>query len=146
MTSSTNVQTFNTASHGYRNSRPKASPPFSIRFTDEERSRLDRAAGALSLAAYIRLKLFDDDMPRSRRSTKRRRQPSAELAVLSHMLGGLGQSRLASNLNQLAKAANTGTLPLSPEVERELKEACEAVQEMRRDLVAALGVKPEDGS
>ena len=32
-------------------------PPFSIRFSEEERARLDRAAGTLSLAAYMRLKL-----------------------------------------------------------------------------------------
>lgn len=36
----------------------KAPAPFSIRFTDEERAWLEKDAGTLSLAAYIRLKLF----------------------------------------------------------------------------------------
>ncbi len=118
-------------------------PPFSIRFSEEERARLDRAAGALSLAAYIRLKLFseDDAPPPRRRLTRKRYQPSAELAVLGHMLGSLGKSRMASNLNQIAKAANTGALPVTPELEKELLEACAAVLSMRQELISALGVK-----
>lgn len=118
-------------------------PPFSIRFTDEERAYLTQQAGALSLAAYIRLKLFSDAdrLPSSPRMTKKSRSPSAELTVLGHMLGGLGQSRLASNLNQIAKAANIGALPVTPELEAELNDACSAVKEMRRDLIEALGIE-----
>ncbi len=121
----------------------KAPPPFSIRFTDEERARLDRDAGALSLAAYMRLKLFagDEPPPTKRKPTRKKHIPSAELAVIGQMLGGLGQSRLASNMNQIAKAANIGTLPVSPELEAELSEACAAIQDMRRNLIQALGVK-----
>ena len=127
----------------------KHPPPFSIRFTDEERARLDRDAGTLSLAAYIRLKLFagDDPPPTARKSVRKKMStPSAELAVLGHMLGGLGQSRLASNLNQIAKAANMGALPVSPELEQELSEACAAVTAMRNDLIDALGIKARGGS
>jgi hypothetical protein len=54
----------------------------------------------------------------------------------------LGASRLSSNLNQLAKAVNTGSLPVSPEVEAELMEACQEVQELRADLLRALGKMP----
>lgn len=126
--------------------RKKHPPPFSIRFTDAERAQLDRDAGTLSLAAYIRLKLFAGiDPPPSKRKPARKikSKPSAELAVLGHMLGGLGQSRLASNMNQIAKAANMGALPVSPELEKELFEACAAVQSMRKDLITALGVKAQ---
>ena len=126
--------------------RKKHPPPFSIRFTDEERARLNRDAGALSLAAYIRLKLFagDEPPPTKRKLTRKvKPKPSAELAVLGHMLGGLGQSRLASNLNQIAKAANMGALPVSPDLEQELFAACAAVQSMRQDLIAALGIKAQ---
>ncbi len=120
-------------------------PPFSIRFSEEERARLDQAAGALSLAAYIRLKLFSDDdaPPTKRKLTRKQYQPSAELAVLGHMLGSLGKSRLASNLNQIAKAANIGALPVTPELEQELHEACAAVLNMRQELISALGVKAQ---
>ena len=54
------------------------------------------------------------------------------------MLAELGKSRLASNLNQLAKAANTGSLPVSPETEQALVQACEDVRRMRHALPAAL--------
>jgi len=127
--------------------KTKSPPPFSIRFTDEERAQLNRDAGTLSLAAYMRLKLFADceNTPKLRKLTRKIAQPSAELAVLGHMLGGLGKSRLASNLNQIAKAANMGALPVTPELEGELSEACADVRAMRQSLVAALGIKPEDG-
>ena len=130
--------------HPAKPTRKKHPPPFSIRFTEDERARLDRDAGTLSLAAYIRLKLFtgDEPPPTKRNLTRKvKPKPSAELAVLGHMLGGLGQSRLASNLNQIAKAANLGALPVSQDLEQELFAACAAVQSMRQDLIAALGVK-----
>ncbi len=145
MTISPNVQTFNEVAQELPRCQKKHSAPFSIRFTDEERTRLEQAAGTHSLAAYIRLKLFTgDDAPTGRRrATKKPRQPSAELAVLGHMLGGLGQSRLANNLNQIAKAANMGTLPLGPELEEELWKACAEIQQMRVALIEALGVKSQ---
>ncbi len=128
--------------------RPKAakhSPPYSIRFTDEERAQLNRDAGTLSLATYIRLNLFCDGDPSAspRKLIRKRQQPSAELAVLGHMLGGLGRSRLASNLNQLAKAANVGALPVTSDLEQELHEACEAIGQMRAELIEALGIKAQ---
>ena len=123
--------------------KPKAPPPFSIRFTDAERARLDRDAGMLSLAVYIRLKLFagDELPPTKRKPTRKKYAPSAELAVLGQMLGRLGQSRLSTNLNQIARAASKGALPVTPELEQELIEACAAIREMRENLIKALGVK-----
>ncbi|MEM9494994.1 MAG: hypothetical protein AAGA09_03240 [Pseudomonadota bacterium] len=119
--------------------------PFSIRFTDEERARLRRDAGALSLAAYIRLKLFCDGKPdgSKRNATRKRNAPSVELTMISQLLGALGQSRLSSNLNQIAKAANVGALPVSPELESELQAACADVRAMRETLIVALGLKSE---
>jgi hypothetical protein len=61
------------------------------------------------------------------------------------VLGVLGRSRLASNLNQLAKAVNTGSLPVTPETEADLKEACRQVSALREDLLRALGKSPGDG-
>lgn len=57
----------------------------------------------------------------------------------------LGRSRLASNMNQLAKAANAGILDVSEQVIRDLQEACRAIATMREMLIAALGVMPEGG-
>lgn len=45
---------------------PKRPSPLSVRLTDEERARLERDAGSMSLNAYIRERLFGEDVaPRS---------------------------------------------------------------------------------
>lgn len=125
--------------------KPKHLPPFSIRFTEEERAELEQAAGALTLAAYIRLKLFSEDgEPTSpRMKTRKKPSPSIEMTIIGQLLGLLGNARLASNLNQLAKAANIGALPVTPETEKELQETCADVREMRLFLIKAMGIKAE---
>jgi len=137
---STITQFQQAASNPQRPPKPKMFP-FSLRFTAEERERLRREAGTRSLAAYIRFKLLGESA--SPRKFKRR-NPSLDHAALGRVLGALGQSRLASNLNQIAKVANMGALPVSPELEQELHEACADVRAMRQSLIAALGIKPED--
>lgn len=127
-------------------SKHRRPSPFSIRFSDEERAQLLHEAGVLSLAAYIRLKLFTSgpDISKERkRLTRKHFSPSVELTVLSRMLGELGKSRLSSNLNQIAKAANVGALPVTPQLERKLLEACAAVQHMRSALISAIGIKDQ---
>ena len=48
--------------------------------------------------------------------------------------------RLASNLNQLARAANSGRLDVSLEVEAVLLEACADLREIKARLLKALGL------
>lgn len=119
--------------------KTKYPPPFSIRFTFEERARLDADRGSRALSTHIREKLFGDDIAPRRRPGN---SPLGDAEALGRVLGALGASRLSSNLNQLAKAVNTGSLPVSPEVEAELMEACQEVQELRADLLRALGKMP----
>jgi hypothetical protein len=110
--------------------------PFSLRLTFEERARLERDAVGMSLGAYIRLRLFGENAaPRKTRG----RQPVKDHEALGRVLGALGGSRLSQNLNQLAKAVNTGSLPVTPETERDLREACASVALLRADLMRALG-------
>ncbi|MEM9232412.1 MAG: hypothetical protein AAGB10_22720 [Pseudomonadota bacterium] len=134
-----------------RNGRPpapgkkrKLPPPFSIRLTDEERERIERDAGALSIAAYIRMKLFCDEhsgRPARRSRTKKQHSPSAELAMISNMLGALGSSELAASMSRISKAADIGALPVTPELETEIAAACSDIRQMREALISALGVK-----
>jgi len=99
---------------------PKYPSPFSIRFTFEERPRLDAERGRKALSAHIRECLFGDDTaPRKRPGNS----PVGDEEALGRVLGALGDSRLSSNLNQLAKAVNTGSLPVTPETEADLVEA-----------------------
>ena len=114
-------------------------PPFSLRLTYEERARLDAERGDKTLAAYIRERLFGEDAaPRKRRGNS----PVQDKEALGRMAGAFGQSRLSQNLNQLARAVNTGSLPVTPETEAEIKEACREISEMRAELLAALGKVP----
>lgn len=117
-------------------------PPYSIRFTFEERARLDAERGRKPLSAYIREKLFGDDASPRKRLTNR---PVEDAEALGRVLGALGSSRLSANLNQLAKAVNTGSLPVTPETEAELQEACREIKALRADLMLALGKKPGGG-
>lgn len=118
---------------------PKYPPPFSLRLTYEERARLIAEASGRPLSVYIRECLLGDA------ATPRRwfgNSPVRDYEALGRVLGVLGQSRLASNLNQLAKAAHTGSLPVTPETEAELKQACRDVAAMRAELLKALGKVP----
>ena len=119
---------------------PKRPPPFSVRLSEDERARLMAAAGGVPLGTYIKAAALGGTAPR------RRSSPFAvqDRRAFSEALALLGQSRLASNLNQLARAANIGSLPLTPETEADLKEALRAVQSLRALLLAGLGYRPED--
>lgn len=118
-------------------SRAKTPAPFSLRLTFEERARLEAAANGVPLGAYIRAILFNEELPKVRR---RNMNPVADHQALARVLASLGQSRLSSNLNQLARAVNTGTLPVHPEIEAELREACADIAQMRAILIEALGL------
>lgn len=91
--------------------------PYSLRLSPEERERLDRDAGDMPLAVYIRSRLFDDPTPRKRRM----KRPVKDHKLLAELLTKLGSSRISNNLNQLARAANSGSLLLMPEIEEELR-------------------------
>ena len=91
------------------NSKPK---PFSLRLSFDERARLEQDASGMALGAYIRDRLFGENAaPRQTRG----HFPVKDYAALGRVLAALGQSRLSNNLNQLAKAVNTGSLPVTPD-------------------------------
>jgi hypothetical protein len=118
----------------------KRPPPFSLRLTSEERQQLERRAAGTSLGAYIRACLFGENAanPASTRRT-RIKFPVKDHKALAHVLGQLGASRLSSNLNQLAKAVNSGSLPVNPETEHDLQEACRDIRAIKHMLMRALG-------
>jgi hypothetical protein len=122
------------------NRKAKRPAPFSLRLSAEERARLIAEAAGAPLGAYIKAKLLGSASPvRMRRTglTVQDRQALAQALAL------LGQSRLSSNLNQLAHAANIGALPITPETESELTESIRDVRAIRRLLLFALGLKAE---
>ena len=120
-----------------RAERPPKPAPFSLRLSQDERARLILEAGDQTLGAYIRDRLFGDSLPKRR---PHRRRPVKDEQALAQALGQLGNSHLANNLNQLAKAANTGSLPVSRETEEALRHAIDDVHAMRQMLMQALGL------
>lgn len=123
--------------------KSKYAPPFSIRLSNEERTILEQAAGDRPLAAYIRWQIFKDIMPDMPKKRTRGEAADIDQKAIAKLLGALGQSRIASNINQLAKAANSGSLPVNHDVLASLQEAVTAVNWMRKTLIKALGLKPQ---
>ena len=116
----------------------KTLPPFSLRLTPEERAQIEKDAAGMSLGAYIRSCLFDSSVPKRR---VRNKFPVKDHQELAKVLGKLGRSRLANNLNQLAKAMNRGTLEITPETEQVIHDACSDIRWMRHILMAAMGLR-----
>lgn len=119
----------------------KREPPFSVRLSFEERTRLARAAGDLPIAAYIKSLLFADDAPMAR---TRGRTPVKDEKALAEVLACLGASRIANNLNQLARAANSGSFYFDRETKTQITAACGDIRVMRQLLMQALGFKLDD--
>lgn len=113
------------------------SRPLSVRFSDAEKARLAELAGGKPVSLYIRERALEGQTDRRRA----RPGPVKDGDSLGKLLGLLGQSRIASNLNQLAKAANQGSLPVTEETEADLRAACAGVFDMRLLLLQALGMR-----
>lgn len=100
-----------------------------VRWTEAEHQELAARAGeaGLSVGAYLRAVALGSAGPRA---VKR---PPVNRVMLAKLLGAIGH--LGSNVNQLAKAANSGTLPAN----RDLALAAEAIAAMRAVVMKALG-------
>lgn len=113
-------------------------PPISVRVTAAERRELLQRAGDHGLSAYVRNQLLNE--PRTRKTG---RHPAEGTGDVAQVLALLGASDLASSLRDLAHAAKIGALPVLPETEKAITDACLAVEEMRGALMVALGLKED---
>jgi len=141
MSKPSNQSAFNKAAKP--KTKRKGPPPVSVRLTQTEYDQLRHDAGVMSMAAYIRLTLFnrEEKSPTRKAYTRKQMTPSSELKMIGHMLGALGESEVAQNLNEIAKGAKFGALPVSQETVTQIERACTSIEEMRVQLIAALGVK-----
>lgn len=118
-----------------RSAQTKREAPFSLRLSIEEKARLKAAAGNMALGAYIKARLFDG-LP----AVPRQNAPSSyDKQIIGKVLAMLGRSRLSSNMNQIAHAANLGILPLEPELIKGLNAACADIRTMRTCLLRGMG-------
>lgn len=122
--------------------KPKKRPsPLSIRLTDSERSELKRLAGGISLAGYVRQRLFENSdtvkTPRTRKPTIR------DHKSLARVLRALGAADTIKTIGDLRIAYDDNMLLLSEEAEIAVLHACCNINSMRQDLISALGLKPK---
>jgi hypothetical protein len=100
-----------------------------MRVTSAERARLDDAAerAGMTVTAFL---LHRGLGTPARRAARR---PQVEVVALARLLAECG--KIGSNLNQLARAANSGEIPPPDEITA----ACAAMQDIRSALMWALG-------
>ena len=116
----------------------KRPAPFSIRLSEEERTRLEREAGHKPLGAHIRAKLLGEDQ--TPRKTVRQR-PRIDYELLGRVLAALGKSEQVACLFHLLAAAEADRIALKDAERRALNDACADVHEIRLLLISALGLR-----
>jgi len=122
---------------------PTKAAPFSIRLSEDERDRLIAAAGGIPLGSYIKATMLDRAPPIRRRASP---LPKQDRRILAKALALFSRSNVANNLNQIAKAVNIGTLPVTPETEAELRELLRLVRRLHDLMMDGLGYRMEDRS
>ena len=116
----------------------KRPAPFSIRFTPEERERLEYDSEGRAIGEYIKWRVFYDSNPKRK---VRNRRPIKDHIQLAKALALLGNSRIPKHLGTIAKHLENSTLILTPDIERDLVEALDDIHFIRNAITKALGFK-----
>ncbi len=117
--------------------------PISLRVSPEEKARLERDSGGMTLSAYIREQLFGDHVAPRKRRMKR---PVKDHRTVAQLFALIKQTQCWNNLNQIARGINSSTWVVTPESEKLLQEACKAIIEIRSMLMKALGLNESNRS
>lgn len=89
----------------------------------------------MPVGAYIRSKILEDATPR--KAYRKPKKPIKDHVALAKVQAMLGASCISSNLNQLAKAKHSGSLPVNKETREAILQACKDIAFMRWALEAA---------
>lgn len=123
-------------------SRPKQPSRviLSIPLTLDLKSDLERRAGRRPVSAYARDVLFpaNDNAPSKTRYPRHSRKDRQALAAI---LARLGAMETPGSLHDLARLARLGALPITPEVEAVLLQACADIDAIKTLLMKALGLR-----
>lgn len=113
-------------------------PRVTVRFSYDDYQQLQELADGAALSVYLRAKALEEILP------KRKSRSTASIEdkqAIAQLLGLLGQSRIANNLNQLVYHANIGALQMDEESKTQITEAYEHILFIRQILMKALGHK-----
>lgn len=104
-----------------------------FRVSPEEYATLTRLADRerLTVGSYIR-RVSIEEPTKEKPTTRARRRPTIEVQTVSSLLGQL--SKIGSNLNQIAKRANSGDRPLLSELHDTLA-ACRQLALTAKDVL-----------
>lgn len=128
----------NSARKPARHKTPRDCPRVTLCLLVDDHERLKKMADGMALATFIRAKVLDEQLPR------RKRRSSGSIAdkqAIAQILGLLGQSRIANNLNQLAYHANVGSLVMDDATQAQIEEAYGHIIFLRQTLLKALGMR-----
>lgn len=106
----------------------KRLPPYSLRLSIAERSKLDKLANGNSLSAYIKSQIF-----------LKSNGNVDNTKMLSQILALLGAKNINQNLGVIAKASEDGTLYVDDDIKAEIRHACSDIRSMHDILLVALG-------
>ena len=95
----------------------------------------------MSLSRYVKGRIFDKA---GKAKPSGRARPVRDHVALAQVLAMLGAMDAAGSFRELAAAAKSGALPVSPETEEELVNACAAVLAIKSEVMRALGYKDEE--
>lgn len=112
-------------------------PRVTVRLSPNDHDRLKELADGMALSTYLRACALGQELPKRRRSGI----GIEDRQAIAQVLGLLGQSRIANNLNQLAYQTNIGSLRIDEETTAFIEEAYDHVMAKRQLLLRALGKK-----
>jgi len=117
-------------SHG--SEKRARSAHITVRLTPDERGQVDASAerAGLTAGSYVRQTVLGASAPRQVR------RPPVERKELARLLGQLGH--IGSNLNQIARALNSG----DEADDQALAEALKSLRDIRDGALSALGRSP----
>lgn len=121
-----------------RHRTPRDCPRVTLRLSQDDHARLMEMADGMALATFIRSKVLGEQLPRKTRSSS---TSVSDKQAIAQILGLLGQSRIANNLNQLAYHANVGSLAMDDATQAQIDEAYDQILFLRQTLLKALGMQ-----
>lgn len=114
----------------------------SVPLSPEQMADLAWRAGRTPLSAFARAKLFsDNDNLTSTCFRARGTAPVRNEAALAEVLAKLGNTDMGVTFREMAQLSRYGALPLTPETETYIQQACRDIADIKTLLMNALGIR-----